>query len=281
VPPRTAANFTGKKEDIHCGKYRLPEDAFQFFWPVVVEIMATRSEWWMFEDTQDLNKRGLDGQIPLIKLALWRDPWTIPNAVKGITSLIQRGADPNIVDRNQTPLTAAVNKSHSYDQSIVKVLLENGANVNWAEGYFTPLMLAVMHSDANMVKLLLDWGADPNLVTVEGGPNPPLHWACRWGVIDKIELLIKAGASFVLRDYDGKTPADRLIEYKNDYGDEAHEKVMEKIRTEMPAWLRERASRRRERAVEAWAFRRTPSGREVIRRTRSSRKNRRNLTRKA
>lgn len=31
VPPRTAANFTGKKEDIHCGKYRLPEDAFQFF----------------------------------------------------------------------------------------------------------------------------------------------------------------------------------------------------------------------------------------------------------
>jgi len=240
--------------------------------------MATRSEWWMFKDTRDLNKRGPDGQIPLIKLSFWRDRYTIPNAVEGITSLIQRGADPNIVDRNQTPLTAAVDKSYPFDQRIVKVLLENGANVNWAEGYRTPLMLAVMHSDANMVQLLLNWGADPNLVTVGGGPNPPLHWACHLGAIDKIELLIKAGASFTQRDYDGKTPADRLIEYKNDYRDEGSSKVIEQIRTEMPAWLRERASRRRERAVD-----RTPSGREAIRRTKGSRKNRRNNrhTRKA
>lgn len=49
---------------------------------------------------------------------------------------------------------------------IVKLLLENGANPNWGEGSkgscYTPLHQAVADSNSDIVRMLLDFGADPN-----------------------------------------------------------------------------------------------------------------------
>jgi len=50
------------------------------------------------------------------------------------------------------------------DYNIVKLLLDNGANVNMQNKYgYTALMYAVDREDYNTVKLLLDNGADVNM----------------------------------------------------------------------------------------------------------------------
>ena len=83
--------------------------------------------------------------------------------------LIEKGADPNAVARNQTgftPLTGAVSQNHN---EVARLLVENGANVNHSyEGAFTPIMHAAHAGNLELVKLLLDNGADPNAKNGEG-----------------------------------------------------------------------------------------------------------------
>jgi serine/threonine-protein phosphatase 6 regulatory ankyrin repeat subunit B len=61
-----------------------------------------------------------------------------------------------------TALMEAIDKEHPH---IVEFLLMNGANVNASGKKGTPLMIAVSkyNSDPKIVKLLMRWGADPNI----------------------------------------------------------------------------------------------------------------------
>ncbi|XP_025865879.1 NF-kappa-B inhibitor beta [Vulpes vulpes] len=76
-----------------------------------------------------------------------------------------------------------------------------------AENYegHTPLHVAVIHKDAEMVRLLREAGADLNKPEPTCGRSP-LHLAVEAQAADVLELLLRAGADPAARMYGGRTP---------------------------------------------------------------------------
>lgn len=76
-----------------------------------------------------------------------------------------------------------------------------------AENYegHTPLHVAVIHRDAEMVRLLKEAGADLNKPEPTCGRSP-LHLAVEAQAADVLELLLTAGADPTTRMYGGRTP---------------------------------------------------------------------------
>jgi ankyrin repeat protein len=91
-----------------------------------------------------------------------------------------------------------------------KVLVERGADVNLVARnssiHVTPLHSAAAGSHAGIVKLLLEQGADPN--AAQDGGFTPLHAAAQNGDRESAEALLEAGADPSLANDEGKTPAD-------------------------------------------------------------------------
>ncbi|XP_037586630.1 NF-kappa-B inhibitor beta isoform X3 [Cebus imitator] len=76
-----------------------------------------------------------------------------------------------------------------------------------AENYegHTPLHVAIIHKDAEMVQLLRDAGADLNKPEPTCGRSP-LHLAVEAQAADVLELLLRAGANPAARMYGGRSP---------------------------------------------------------------------------
>lgn len=86
-------------------------------------------------------------------------------------------------------------KAAAYGRTeIVKLLLEKGADVNkHNEGGETPLHYAARHGHVKVMEILLDHGADP---TKKGtGCGTPMQWAGRGGQIGSIKVLTRYGVS--------------------------------------------------------------------------------------
>jgi ankyrin repeat protein len=70
----------------------------------------------------------------------------------------------------------------------------------------TPLHSAAAGSHAEIVKLLLEHGADPN--AAQDGGFTPLHSAAGNDDRESVEALLEAGADPSLANDEGKAPAD-------------------------------------------------------------------------
>lgn len=86
----------------------------------------------------------------------------VNNDTTAIKDFVKKGADVNFVKQQGwvkvNLLITAVNKKNV---DAVKVLLQNGANINWEDGFnTTALMYAASSGNLQIVKLLLDNGAD-------------------------------------------------------------------------------------------------------------------------
>ena len=95
------------------------------------------------------------------------------------------------------------------DTSRVLTLLESGVDVNARtsdESY--ALNRAAVYNQAEMVRLLLDRGADPNVQNGEG--DTPLICATKYagGHAATVKLLVEGGTDLMIKDKDGKTALD-------------------------------------------------------------------------
>jgi hypothetical protein len=146
----------------------------------------------------------------------------LANAVNG---LLTAGADPNANHSagswptTKTPLQVAtrggtssywdeevrIDSRWESDVEIVRALLKAGANVNGRQDSrsMTPLSHAVGRGHIQMVKLLLEAGADVNISSSE---QTPLHLALEYRRIEIARLLIEAGADLNARDDRDRTP---------------------------------------------------------------------------
>jgi RNA polymerase sigma factor (sigma-70 family) len=115
-----------------------------------------------------------------------------------------------------TPLALAAHFGHN---ETVQLLIERGADVNVVSTHpigVTPLHAALFGGKAGAARLLLDNGADPN--ARRGGRGWPragwtaLHYAAAYGFVDLIESLIERGADLNARDDEGKTPLAVAVE---------------------------------------------------------------------
>lgn len=70
----------------------------------------------------------------------------------------------------------------------------------------TPLQAAAKHNHPGIVKLLLNRRVP--LDTQDKAGNTALHYACRHGNLDVVELLIKQGADYKIKNTFGKRPID-------------------------------------------------------------------------
>ena len=104
------------------------------------------------------------------------------------------------------------------EEEAAKILLERGAEVNLVARnptiHVTPLNSAAAGSHQAIVKLLLEHGADPN--AAQDGGFTPLHSAAQNDDRESAEALLEAGADPSLTTDDGKTPADLAGEETRD-----------------------------------------------------------------
>ncbi len=115
--------------------------------------------------------------------------------------LIQHGADANFIFKGQTPLIASSQKSAV---DVVDVLLELGADPNlMPPGGKPPLSIACHNGRIDTVQRLLDHGADPNLQNREG--ITPLMAASHGAEKGIVLRLVSHGADFRIANVNGAT----------------------------------------------------------------------------
>ena len=119
--------------------------------------------------------------------------------------LTSRMLDLDCVIKSRTPLQYA---AMSGNTDLVKLLLDKGADPNKTAHWGHSLGLTALHWAANgqhkdVVKLLLDRGAAPNQANEFG--ETPLHWAAS-GNKKIVELLLKGGADLYKKNANGITP---------------------------------------------------------------------------
>lgn len=97
--------------------------------------------------------------------------------------------------------------------SDVQQELDAGANPNalYGEGIVTPLIKASTSGSVDVVKILLNAGADVNLENMQG--NTALHSAARFGHADIVSVLIESGADNSSENSLGWTPLMRASRY--------------------------------------------------------------------
>lgn len=116
-------------------------------------------------------------EIPVLVMAIRR------GSLPMVDALLKHGANPNVrdLDTDFSPLIKAIAVDAPGRKDLVKRLLRGGADVNAAIGKdgldkgMTPLMLAVISENEDIVRLLLDKGANVNVRTPDG--FTALSWA--------------------------------------------------------------------------------------------------------
>ena len=81
--------------------------------------------------------------------------------------------------------------------------MKKGTDINTRNKYRqTPLHLAATGGHIEIVRLLLEKGADINARDIKG---TPLHWAASRGHLEVVRWLVENGADINARDEDGRT----------------------------------------------------------------------------
>jgi len=124
--------------------------------------------------------------------------------------------NPEIINSSNengySPLILACYRSNI---PVVKFLIEKGAEINKVSDMGTALMAATVKKNTEMVQLLLDKKADPNITDPNG--TTALIYAVQFNAPELIKLLLKYKADKNLKDKSGKT----AFEYAAFSGNEA------------------------------------------------------------
>lgn len=137
----------------------------------------------------DLDAHEQDGELNLGALSLSFGEH-VEGGEENFEYLLSAGANPL---KHPDALLCAASRGGSY--AIAKRLLDLGVDVNHRgfRARESALMLASKKGDGELVALLLERGADPNLVDNEG--RTALVYAASEGMMDVVERLIAAGAT--------------------------------------------------------------------------------------
>ena len=128
-------------------------------------------------------------------------------AVEELNGLIESGT--NVDERDEVGRTALHGAAYFGHVNAAKVLLGNGADKNALDSRGnTPLHIAFECFD--VAKYLLKKGADLNARNSNG--RTPLHEALKWRDDEVAHLFIEQTANQRIRDNDGLTPVDILIQ---------------------------------------------------------------------
>ena len=170
-------------------------------------------------DNERLLEAARNGQLAGVKRFLGQGadvdtsaPLIYDNPVRmlGFRALDRDPVEPEVIGGGQTPLIFA---SGNGDLEIVKVLLENRANINKTDAKGgTALMFASANNYPDIVKLLLTRGANVN--AVDSHLKTALMLATERGHLEVVRLLLANGANVNVFDDSGDTALYIAIEAK-------------------------------------------------------------------
>lgn len=120
---------------------------------------------------------------------------------KKVTELmISLGANIHASDNDDSPLFEAVYLAQNGDFSMLELLQKKGADVNMVQmfqgrPYNTPLLQAIRSNKIELIKFLVEAGADVNKsVNYDGTPRVPLKEALKYGHAEIVQYLLQHGA---------------------------------------------------------------------------------------
>lgn len=120
-----------------------------------------------------------------------------------LIDLIKKGINVNSQNKNgYTPMILCVSDNHI---EVMKYLIESGADLNKSSGYLrmTPLHAATTDGNVEMVELLINSGAKIDDQDHEG--HTSLHRAIIFGQNEIAQLLLAHGANTEIKDNNGNT----------------------------------------------------------------------------
>ena len=167
----------------------------------------------LVESGSDLEKKDLDGRTPLM-LAI------VSNQFEIVEYLVLQGSDVNARDNcGNTPLLHAINSGLCINSEIVNILLQAGANPNYANNYgLNPLITTIRRSSdqtldgQDCVRNLIDHNCDLDVYEYESaicGENA-IHLAITRNQDRITEMLIRAGCDLNAPNHTGLTPLERM-----------------------------------------------------------------------
>jgi ankyrin repeat protein len=128
----------------------------------------------------------------------------IAGEIDMVKRLIQAGAEVNSTETSFAGVLQGAARYRRID--VLDFLIGAGAVVNSRDAYGqTVLEVAATSGNSLMVQQLLQAGATPNSVGTNGLYAPPLHEAAKHGHVDASKVLLEAGADVNLIDYLGLT----------------------------------------------------------------------------
>jgi len=137
------------------------------------------------------------------------------DAEKAVELVLNEAIDINIPAKcNRTPLLWA---SPSSSSQVIKTLVDLGAEVNVqrTDDKVVPLGLAAYWNNYMATNILLQYGADANIEDDKG--DAPLHYSARQGNFSVSKLLIQSGCKVNMRNYNDKTPLYLAVENRHDH----------------------------------------------------------------
>ncbi|MCA9432580.1 MAG: ankyrin repeat domain-containing protein, partial [Candidatus Omnitrophica bacterium] len=152
---------------------------------------------------RDVNERNPDKSTPVLSLVMTSTCENCPQVDRkpALKYLISRGADCNLADdQGNMPVMGSI---YSRDPELTRLLIEGGANPNLESHGVTPLTVATVEGFVEMVRVLLDHGADIHHVAKETEPMVTL--SAELGNDEITRMLIEEGADVNATDETGAT----------------------------------------------------------------------------
>ncbi len=130
--------------------------------------------------------------------------------IKLLNGSFRNGGNLNKRYRKWKPIRWAIQSGHL---NIVKALVDKGTNIKraYSDG-ITPLEQAVGERHMPIIKYLISAGVDVNQKTANG---TALHVACAYGQTEIVKILLQNGADLRIKDDYGKTPRHFSKDYKS------------------------------------------------------------------
>jgi len=131
-----------------------------------------------------------------------------------VSELLDHDADINTRDKNGD--TALILALWEEQIDVVRLLIERGAdtNIRGSDHDYTALMIAIQYKNIDIIRLLLDRGANPNISSVYG--DTPLIYASFGGRTDIVRLLLRYGANPNIQNRYGETALDKAVQFEYD-----------------------------------------------------------------
>lgn len=176
-----------------------PSDPLKELKTLMADPDESKMMTWMETHKYIINVKDADGFTPLI-LACLHEKYNV------VKFLLENNADVNARNiRGTTPFIAAVHKGNVYvANSILNKMDVKFASINTpkTDGY-TALMIASEHGNQDMVKFLVENGANVNAINVER--NNAIMLASKGGHMEIVKLLAENGGQFEVQDNAGYT----------------------------------------------------------------------------